>query len=313
MRVYLKTYSPAYYRANKAEVNKRGVVINKRRRHDRYAEIQSLKANLCTDCGKSFPYYVMDFDHRDPTTKFRDIADMVKRMVAWETVLAEIAKCDLVCTCCHRLRTYHGNNSYKARRFKHQKLILDVLKSSTPCLDCGETFKACQMDFDHVGDDKVANIAQLVGGPTEALVCEIAKCHLVCANCHRVRGNTGIRPEASAHAHSLVQRFREIEAATQVPSDQRFVPFPKPELLGKLPDKELATMTGISREMVAWHRRKAGSLGYQANRTQVWESLVGTITDTKVAQVGGVTRAAVTNYRNRRGVPSYRARKLEAV
>jgi len=30
------------------------------------------------------------------------------------------------------------------------------------------------------------------------------------------------------------------------------------KLLGVLPDKELATMTGISQSMVSWYRRKAG-------------------------------------------------------
>jgi hypothetical protein len=251
-------YHREYYRVNKQVINGRQVSINRKRRHDRYAEIQTLKSEPCTDCGKSFPYYVMDFDHRNPSTKFRDIADMIKRMNAWETVLAEIAKCDLVCACCHRLRTYHGNNSYKTRRYEQHKLILDALKSSTPCLDCGELFKPCQMDFDHVGNDKSANIARLVGGATETLVHEIAKCHLVCANCHRVRGQTGVRPQAPDHPAMLVQRFEEIMAKTPLPQDDRFVPFPKPELLGILPDKKLAAMTGTSRQMVAWYRRKAG-------------------------------------------------------
>jgi len=254
---YLKTYSPAYYRANKSEVNRKGVVINRERRHDRYSEIQTLKANPCTDCGKSFPYYVMDYDHRDPSTKSDEISTMVKTYVPWPKVLAEIAKCDLVCACCHRLRTYHGNNSYRTLRYEQQKAILDALKSSTPCLDCDQTFKPCQMDFDHIGD-KVANISVLVGGPTEKLVAEIGKCHLVCANCHRVRGNTDVRPEAPGHGALLVEKFRVIEAATPLPSDQRFVPFPLPELLGVMPDKELAMKVGMSREMVAWYRRKAG-------------------------------------------------------
>jgi hypothetical protein len=56
----------------------------------------------------------------------------------------------------------------------------------------------------------------------------------------------------------LVRKFDGLLDTTSVPEDNRFVPFPKPELLGKLPDKELAVMTGISRAMVAWHRRKAG-------------------------------------------------------
>jgi hypothetical protein len=256
-QIQKNAYHRMYYRANKAVINGRHVSLLRGLRHDRYAKIQTLKTNPCTDCAKSFPSYVMDFDHRDPSEKTLDISLMVKRMFAWETVLAEIAKCDLVCACCHRLRTYHGNNSYKTRRYEHHTLILSALKSSTLCLDCGGSFKSCQMDFDHVGD-KVDNIARLVGGSTEKLVAEIRKCHLVCVNCHRVRGNTDVRPDAPGHGELLVEKFRIIEAATPLPQDDRFVPFPKPELLGMLPDKEIAAMTGISREMVAWYRRKAG-------------------------------------------------------
>jgi hypothetical protein len=252
-------YSKAYYKEHRVEINARSVLINRRQRQGRYAEIRALKSNPCTDCGGSFSPCVMDFDHRDPATKTDEISVMVKRMVAWGLVLAEIAKCDLVCSCCHRLRTYSGSNCYKTRRFERHKLILDELKSSTPCLDCGGSFKPCQMDFDHSGEhSKVANIARLAGGATETLITELRKCHLVCANCHRVRTSTGLRPKAAAQGDTLVQRFREIEARVGLPDDQRFAPFPSPELLGVVPDKELAERTGISRQLVAWHRRKAG-------------------------------------------------------
>lgn len=249
-------YFKAYYRDHKSEINARVVAINKRRRHERYAEIAKLKSAPCTDCGKTYAPCVMDFDHRDPSTKVDDVSSMVKRMVAWETVLAEIAKCDLVCVCCHRLRTYKGQNCYKTRRFEHHRAILDELKAMTPCMDCGGVFKSCQMDFDHTGEAaKTANIARLAGGSTEVLLAELGKCHLVCANCHRVRGETGVRPVVSG---GLMQRFMSVEAQRGLPKDQRFVPFPHPELLGVVSDKELAAKTGISRQMVAWYRRKAG-------------------------------------------------------
>jgi hypothetical protein len=45
------------------------------------------------------------------------------------------------------------------------------------------------MDFDHIGDDKTAAINKMVWRPvSEArLRAEIAKCEVVCANCHRER------------------------------------------------------------------------------------------------------------------------------
>lgn len=67
--------------------------------HRRIAE---LKSEPCTDCGLSFSPIAMDFDHVRGA-KFRPIASM--REFSWAKILDEIAKCDLVCACCHRLRT----------------------------------------------------------------------------------------------------------------------------------------------------------------------------------------------------------------
>jgi hypothetical protein len=208
----------------------------------------------------------MDFDHRDPARKRGEISTMVKRLVPWATILAELAKCDLVCANCHRLRTYKGQNCYKTRQFEYHKHILDELKATTPCFDCGRTYDPCQMDFDHTGDEiKVHNISRLVGRSTEALTLELHKCQLVCANCHRIRSVTKVRPEGNGDA--LAQRFLKIQSELCAPQDRRLSPFPHPELLGEISDKELAAQTGISRQMVAWYRRKAGiMLKHQGRR-----------------------------------------------
>ena len=65
----------------------------------------SLKAAPCLDCHHSFPPECMDFDHRDPTQKTRAVSAMVATVQAKATILAEIAKCDLICANCHRIRT----------------------------------------------------------------------------------------------------------------------------------------------------------------------------------------------------------------
>jgi hypothetical protein len=66
--------------------------------------IDRAKSVPCMDCGQSYPPYVMDFDHRDGEVKLNEIARMVKGSMA--SLLAEIAKCDVVCSNCHRERTY---------------------------------------------------------------------------------------------------------------------------------------------------------------------------------------------------------------
>lgn len=68
-----------------------------------------------------------------------------------------------------------------ARRAK-----LQALKAG-PCVDCGDTFPPECMDFDHVRGEKVANVGSLTTFSNVKLMAEIAKCDLVCANCHRIR------------------------------------------------------------------------------------------------------------------------------
>jgi rRNA-processing protein FCF1 len=46
----------------------------------------------------------MDFDHRDPTTKRMAVTRMIGR-AGTARILEEVAKCDIVCANCHRLRT----------------------------------------------------------------------------------------------------------------------------------------------------------------------------------------------------------------
>lgn len=56
----------------------------------------------CMDCGVRYPPYVMDFDHRDPTEKKM----AVSRAKTLQAAADEIQKCDLVCSNCHRQRTF---------------------------------------------------------------------------------------------------------------------------------------------------------------------------------------------------------------
>lgn len=62
----------------------------------------ALKRHPCMDCGGSYPPCVMDWDHRDGEVKLFNIASLKASV---EDMLIEIAKCDLVCANCHRVRT----------------------------------------------------------------------------------------------------------------------------------------------------------------------------------------------------------------
>ena len=72
--------------------------------------VQEAKSRPCVDCGIQYPFYVMDFDHVRGK-KVENIATMVGHARKLEVLVAEIAKCELVCSNCHRIRTYKRRQS----------------------------------------------------------------------------------------------------------------------------------------------------------------------------------------------------------
>ena len=80
--------------------------IERRREHWRAnaALLDQLRDVPCFDCGGTFPPCAMEFDHRDPNTKVEDVTRLISK--GRRRMLEEAAKCDIVCTNCHRNRTY---------------------------------------------------------------------------------------------------------------------------------------------------------------------------------------------------------------
>lgn len=107
--VAAKVYRRTHYLKHKAEYLAR----NTAKRHELREYVRELKEKTpCKDCNVLYPAFVMDFDHRDPSTKF----DIIPRVVAsygFKKLHAEIAKCDIVCANCHRIRTWRQIESKK--------------------------------------------------------------------------------------------------------------------------------------------------------------------------------------------------------
>lgn len=59
----------------------------------------------CLDCGYQGPPFMYDFDHRDPATKLFGLGEKGATK-AYDKMLEESMKCDLVCANCHRFRTH---------------------------------------------------------------------------------------------------------------------------------------------------------------------------------------------------------------
>jgi cytidyltransferase-like protein len=64
-----------------------------------------------------------------------------------------------------------------------------------PCLDCGGIYSPEAMDFHHVRGPKRFNVANMYNRKKELVLAEIAKCDLICSNCHRTRTKTGYAPQ----------------------------------------------------------------------------------------------------------------------
>ena len=88
-----------YYLAHKTTFAERSLASKERGR----TFIYTYKAVPCMDCGMTFPPVCMDFDHRPNEEKLFDVGPNIGLNIA--RLRKEIAKCDVVCACCHRLRT----------------------------------------------------------------------------------------------------------------------------------------------------------------------------------------------------------------
>lgn len=102
-------------------------------------------------------------------------------------------KCQSLCKECRVLYTkehYIKNKQKyisKARNYEQKlKDYVYLIKKSAVCADCKYSYHPCQLDFDHL-KDKEFEISLGFKSGLNKLKKEIAKCEIVCANCHRLR------------------------------------------------------------------------------------------------------------------------------
>lgn len=75
----------------------------------------------------------------------------------------------------------------KVSRYKAKvKEFIQQQKTENPCMDCGVFYHFSVMDFDHLQDKKFT-ISNTEHHSFPQILSELAKCELVCSNCHRLR------------------------------------------------------------------------------------------------------------------------------
>jgi hypothetical protein len=83
----------------------RNVEYRKRVALERHMWLNAYKLEHgCADCGYDQAAVALDFDHNDPTLKIANIAEMLH--CTWRVIMAELEKCTVRCSNCHRIRTH---------------------------------------------------------------------------------------------------------------------------------------------------------------------------------------------------------------
>lgn len=186
-RSYHREHRDVHGRLGRAAARRR---VAQARRH----VAARLAGASCADCGERDPV-VLEFDH--VADKQANVADLVGMGRSPERIDGEIARCQIVCANCHRLRTAgraawtRGSPDRRSAltRFppavaRDLALAFDALEASG-CTDCGHAVMAA-LDFDHVGLKRFDVMrAAWRGAPADEVLTEIAACVVRCANCHR--------------------------------------------------------------------------------------------------------------------------------
>lgn len=105
-----------HYARNAQRYRKATAARNQRRRDEARRIVRQAKDKPCADCGVRYPSYVMDFDHRPDADKLFNIGQgALSGLWSLEDLRREIAKCDITCSNCHRIRT-HGRGAKLGRQ-----------------------------------------------------------------------------------------------------------------------------------------------------------------------------------------------------
>lgn len=85
------------------------MVKSAKQKKELYKTLQELhlykEKHGCFDCRNHYPHYVLEFDHKPEFVKI-DVVYRVLRTMGPEAAWKEVAKCDVVCANCHKIRTY---------------------------------------------------------------------------------------------------------------------------------------------------------------------------------------------------------------
>ncbi len=148
----------------------------------------------CVDCGYVRCIAALEFHHRDPATKEFGLGSFDGSL---DKLIAEAAKCDLLCASCHRIRhaledeAAERDRTLEARREQKRRAVQYM---GSVCFECGRDGPFALFEFHHL-DAREKDFGISRSGtvrPWDSVVAELDKCVMLCANCHR-EAHAGVR------------------------------------------------------------------------------------------------------------------------
>lgn len=126
---------------------------------------------ICSKCKTSKILDEFQFRNKDKGTYRSHCRDCVSAYDKWAYSVG--------------IKTGNSKESKQAITERNQKYILDLL-SQTPCKDCSNP-DIRVLEFDHLRDKKFNISTMIKSYSLEKIKEEVAKCDIVCSNCHKIR------------------------------------------------------------------------------------------------------------------------------
>lgn len=159
----------------------------KKRRARRKRDLIEMRGGRCEDCSYGALPAALEFHHRDPASKDFGLGNFHG---SYERLLREAEKCDLLCAICHRLRhalLASGRPMHAVVEHRRKRKLRAVAYMGGTCDACGREGPGSIFEFHHL-DARTKDFGLSESGiphSWEKTVAELAKCVMLCANCHR--------------------------------------------------------------------------------------------------------------------------------
>ena len=111
-----KKYNKEHYILSKGKwVNARAAARKEVRQRNQAVILEWLSSHPCVDCGND-DIRVLEFDHLPEHKKLNNVSNLINNST--EVLVAEIAKCEVRCANCHKIKTYERiGGSYRTKAF----------------------------------------------------------------------------------------------------------------------------------------------------------------------------------------------------